>query len=292
MNRFKTPDSELRANLERLIDRQQPLNLTMYAETDTDVSPEAIALRQIKMKNLLKDLRLRHERQRNYPQVERLIDKVEDILPDIARQAGNGSIIVLANKRYLDWYIIPRLHHSRAYIGSKFVLDPLELIINQTQNLAYVLELNQDQPRLYAVRVSGIRQLRLDDMPPPLPQALHLDEAGRELQTHPVARYGNREIESFHGHGWYKDPHKKLIVKYLRLVDKTINRHIRIRTKPLFLVGPEYIKALYRLISDYPNIHSFSFKGKLSDLEVTFKAIIARLKPQSGRLRRAGYDIR
>lgn len=131
--------------------------------------------------------------------------------------------------------------------------------------------LSQDQIRLFSISGSTIEERDVDDLdfPRSLAEALRYDDLQKpDLQHHPVAGPGRGSTGSagagdaaterqhaFHGHGESGEGKKTQIGGFLRQVDRGVAPALRaLGTPPLILAGVEYVCAIYRSVSEYPNI--------------------------------------
>jgi hypothetical protein len=125
--------------------------------------------------------------------------------------------------------------------------------------------------RLFSISGSTIEERELDDLdfPRSLAEALRYDDLQKpELQHHPVTGQGrgsagsavmgegpNERQGAFHGHGESGEGKKTQIEGFLRQVDRGIAPALRaLGMPPLILAGVDYVGAIYRNVTDYPNV--------------------------------------
>ncbi|HVM36487.1 MAG TPA: hypothetical protein VM784_14250 [Actinomycetota bacterium] len=141
-----------------------------------------------------------------------------------------------------------------------------------------LLALSQDQVRLFSISGSMIEERELDDLdfPRNLAEALRYDDLQKpELQHHPVTGQGRGSVGSavmgegpnerqgaFHGHGESGEGKKTQIEGFLRQVDKGIAPALRgLGLPPLILAGVDYVCAIYRNVTDYPDVVNETVSG-------------------------------
>ena len=132
----------------------------------------------------------------------------------------------------------------------------------------FVLAISLQRVRLFEARRDTIREIDLWDIPQTLRDAVGYDWAERSLQFHTGAGPGKGGMRRamFHGHGSPKDDAKQEITTFLRLVDEGVTALLRGERIPLVLAGVEYVMAIYRSVTSYPDVLPDGVEGNADDV--------------------------
>lgn len=205
-----------------------------------------------------------------------------DILddPTFWRDTGEGLALFISP----ELFEVVRLDvdiPERIVIGGRFHLRTLLAAMRENHRF-FALAVDRNGCRLFRGDAGKIEQVTLEGAPESVADELRYDEAGPTLQHISVPMPGSSAGAVFHGHGGEKDTHKIALERYLRKVATSLDKvTARERGIPLLLLGVEYEVAMFRLISDYPNIAA-PFVAGATDLlkphEIHAKALSA-LRP-------------
>lgn len=156
-------------------------------------------------------------------------------------------------------------------------LEPIKAHYLTTKRY-WVLSLSQKGCKLFTGIGDTLQQVAAKDISVDLKSMLRLDEFNDpEIQSHSVGYNSGHVNEGFHGHGGFKDLKKKYLEQYFRLIDKKLHRYIKNDDAPLYIVGVDYSKALYRRISARKNI--VISKSGLDSNEVSLEQIRKNMLP-------------
>ncbi|MFW6084761.1 MAG: hypothetical protein ACODAA_06065 [Gemmatimonadota bacterium] len=146
---------------------------------------------------------------------------------------------------------------EKVVVSNRFHVKPLLPLLTGDGRF-HVLALSQSRVRLFDGSRDSIRALDLHDVPASLRDAVGYDWEEKSLQFHTAASGprggGPGPGLIFHGHGSGKDDTKPEVRKYIQAVDRGILRLLHDRSRPLVLAAVDYVAAMYRELSKYPNI--------------------------------------
>jgi hypothetical protein len=158
-------------------------------------------------------------------------------------------------------YRLPIELRERVVVSERFHVKPLLPLLTGDGRF-HVLALSQARVRLFDASRDSIRAIDLHDVPESLRDVVGYDWEEKSLQFHSAAA-GARAARAgpgagqgvvFHGHGSAKDDTKPEVRKYVQAVDRGVLRLLPDRRRPLVLAAVDYVAAMYRATSKYPNI--------------------------------------
>ncbi len=155
---------------------------------------------------------------------------------------------------------VPIELRERVVVSSRFHVKPLLPLLTGDGRF-HVLALSQSRVRLFDASRDSIRALDVHDVPASLRDVVGYDWEEQSLQFHAANRGTNAGPGGgagpgvvFHGQGSPKDDMKPEVRKYIQAVDRGILRLLHDRSRPLVLAAVDYVAAIYRELSKYPNI--------------------------------------
>lgn len=152
---------------------------------------------------------------------------------------------------------VPIELREKVVVSNRFHVKPLLPLLTGDGRF-HILALSQSRVRLFDASRDSIRELDLHDVPASLRDAVGYDWEEKSLQFHSAASGarggGPGPGLIFHGHGSGKDDTKPEVRKYIQAVDRGILRLLHDRSRPLVLAAVDYVAAMYRELSKYPNI--------------------------------------
>jgi hypothetical protein len=176
---------------------------------------------------------------------------------------------------YFSYFHLPHETMGALEVGPAFVVKPLFRALWPRGHF-YVLALSHNSIRLLQATRHGARELDLSDLdiPTSLDEALRYDDLQKpEMQHHPTtgpgrAPFGRVDTDSgagrehgFHGHGESGEGQKTQLRRYLQEVDSGISKLLGPESAPLVLAGVDYVRAMYKEVSDYSYIASDGVSG-------------------------------
>lgn len=144
-------------------------------------------------------------------------------------------------------------------VGHRFHLKPLVPYL-AADGRFFVLALSQNQVRLLEGSRHSIDEVRLDDVPESLSEALRFEDHESQLLLH-VTGGGHSGQAIFHGHGVGADVEKERLARFCRAVDRGLAEILREERAPLVLAGVEYVTAVFRDVSRYRGLTPAAIVG-------------------------------
>lgn len=174
---------------------------------------------------------------------------------------------------------LPWRFDASVVVGEHFHVKPLIRLLAYNGRF-FVLALSLNRVRLLEASMFGATELRVDEVPTSLAQALGERDVERNLQARTVAPRGNGggSDSMFHGTGEDASREKKEIEAFLRHVDQGTCDFLGHSTDRLVLAGVEYVTTIYRGINRYPHLVEDTVSGSPEEASVES-------------LRKAAWDI-
>lgn len=210
----------------------------------------------IRLSNLLDEAERDLGNSANGTEIYALLEPARKLLKDedFWLHQSRGLALFLSPEE-LRIHRVPMELREKVVVSSRFHVKPLLPLLTGDGRF-HVLALSQSRVRLFDASRDSIRALDLHDVPASLRDAVGYDWEEKSLQFHSAAsgpRGGGPGL-IFHGHGSGKDDTKPEVRKYIQAVDRGILRLLHDRSRPLVLAAVDYVAAMYRELSKYPNI--------------------------------------
>ncbi len=153
-------------------------------------------------------------------------------------------------------------------VADQFHLKPvLPLVVYDTSFL--ILALSQNECRVYQCSMQNCYEIRPENLPDSLSQALRFDLQEKQLQSHTASQTSQapgRKAAVFHGQGVADDEDKDRILRYFQAINKALTTFLGPRTDLLVLAGVDYLHALYRSANTYPHLVNEGITGNPENL--------------------------
>jgi hypothetical protein len=185
---------------------------------------------------------------------------------------------------------IPASVQQLVVAGDQFHVKPvLPMVFFNTR--FFILAFSQNECRLYQCDMHHCVEIRPDDLPDSLSDALRFDLQEKQLQFHSGGQdtqSPGRKTAVFHGQGVADDEDKDRILRYFQAVNKALKHFFGAGNDPLVLAGVDYLHALYKKANTYPYLMNEGIKGNPETLKATelHKAGCSIVRP----LTRTGLD--
>jgi len=188
-----------------------------------------------------------------------LLKPARDLLKDddFWLHQGLGLALFLAPDG-LRMFRLPIELREKVVVSDRFHVKPLLPLLTGDGRF-HILALSQGRVRLFEASRDASRELDLHDVPASLRDVVGYDWEERSLQFHSAAAgaragAGGGPGVVFHGHGSAKDDTKPELRKYVHAVDRGVMRLLQNRSRPLVLAAVDYVAAMYRQETKYPNV--------------------------------------
>lgn len=227
--------------------------VTIYISLGRGVSNSQKNL--LKYKNELKDVRKKLNGLKvSTAEKQKAVNKLEKVLAKLEHNSEGGVLAVFYHDNKLLTYILSGKMDLSCKVGGSLDLKPAKKIMREAKSY-YILTLGQKGARLFIGSGEGVNDISSKTIRKGLSDTLSLDEwFNTGVQNHPINRGGTKNSEGFHGHNEPKDKRKDLIEKYMRELDKEVNKLTEDKSKKLVLVSVGYVQDIYRKITKYPNL--------------------------------------
>lgn len=237
-----------------------------FTATEMSGSPNRITL-----KNMFKDARKLLEA-RGIPSqtIEAILAGPGELLQSRSFwQLPHQALALFANKDFVRYYYLPddgivqKLH-----VGGRFELKQLTASV-KADTVYYVLRLSHNGSHLYRCTRTSSEEISLKDAAGPMAQVLRIDEYSQSRELHPIApASAGKNSEGYHQQYGSEDTDKQMLSDYFRLVDKQI-KTLATNHHPLILAGVEYLIAIYRKVSSYPDLLPRNVVGNYDNVPVS-----------------------
>lgn len=218
----------------------------------------------IRFKNLLREAEDRLlEQGHGEGQVAEILEPARATLNDSQYwQHQSDGLAVFLGPGLCRRFRVPVSFEELVLVGERFHLTPLLPFLTGDGRF-YLLAVSQKRVRLFEGSRDSVREIDLRDIPESLTEALGYDWEERTLQFHTGASgagQGKRRA-MFHGHGVGADESKDEITRFLQLVDSGVSRLLADPQAPLVVAAVDYLIAIYREVSHYPNLLDKGLEG-------------------------------
>ncbi|MFW6088110.1 MAG: hypothetical protein ACODAB_00055 [Gemmatimonadota bacterium] len=185
---------------------------------------------------------------------------------DFWQHQSRGLALFIGPDR-MQRYRLPIELREKVVVSERFHVKPLLPLLTGDGRF-HVLALSQARVRLFDASRDSIRAVDLHDVPDSLRDVVGYDWEEKSLQFHSAAAGARAGAGPgagpgviFHGHGSGKDDTKPEVRKYIQAVDRGIMGLLQDRSRPLVLAAVEYVAAMFRAASKYPNITDEIIEG-------------------------------
>jgi hypothetical protein len=241
---------------------------TVRAGSETQQNP-------VRFKNLLREATHRlEERDLGDRALDELLAPARALVDDYDfwQHQEEGLAVFLA-PGFFRTYRVPLGFKELAAVEDRFHLKSLLPLFN-VRGRFFILALSQKQVRLLTGDRNEVREVDLEDVPTSLAEALGHDLTRPSLQHHIVnaaagagANAGGGRSAIFHGQGGGEEDHKAEIHRFFQILDNELSGYLGDRREPLVLAGVDYLRAIYREVSDRPQTLDEGVSGNPDDLD-------------------------
>lgn len=207
-------------------------------------------------------------------EVEELMDPLWRMVDDHDFwQHQEDGLAVFRSADRLDTFLLPVRFSELAIVQDHFYLKPLFALFRGDGRF-YVLALSLHDVRLFSASRYSVREVELgEDVPRSLVEVVGGELEEPHLQFHSGSSGGGRAGSHsrahsrahggpggqgaspvYHGQGGGEDDTKPEIAKFFHRVDQTLGSYLDERNAPVVLAGVEYLLAIYREVSDLPEL--------------------------------------
>lgn len=224
----------------------------------------------VRLKNILTKARERLQaRGLRKPEIHHLLKSADNLLLDsYFWQHQSDGLAVFVTTKYMNYYRLPLKFEELLMIGERFHLKPLLPLLARNGHF-YVLALSQKQVRLFEGSLYSIDEIKLDDTPTSLHEALRFEDPERQLQYHTGTSspgHAGARPALFHGQGVSEDDSKTNLLRYFQKINQGLMELLGNEVAPLVLAGVEYLLSIYKKANNYPNMVQDFIEGNPDDI--------------------------
>jgi hypothetical protein len=233
---------------------------TVRAGAETQQNP-------IRFKNLLREAAGRlAERGLDKSQVDALLEPARELVDDYDFwQHQEDGLAVFVAPGAFHTYRLPLAFQELAAVEDRFHLKSLFPLFN-VEGSFFILALSQKKVRLLEGDRYRVWEVKLDDVPQSLADALGTELTEPSIQVHSASPAAQRGGGVFHGQGAGEEDTKGEIRKFFHLLDGALREFLGKGEAPLVLAGVDYLLPIYREASDYPHLADEGLPGNPDDL--------------------------
>jgi len=257
-------------NIKELVEKEKGICASIYLptfRTGQNIDQNKIAFKNLlrKTEKELKEAGIRKN------QMESFLEQPNRLLNDSAfwKNQSDGLAVFISEDGF-SYHRFPLRFEPLAVTGNRFHLKPLLPMLSNDGRF-YLLTLNLNGPHLYQGTHYSVSELKLQQVPDSLREALKYDDPERQIQYHSgVTSPGGRANykPTFHGQGVTGDEDKNEIVRFFQKVDKGIKALLGGENSPLVLAGMDHLIPLYRKVNSYPHLLEDGVVGNPEDKDL------------------------
>jgi hypothetical protein len=258
----KTMDGLNKEELTELVEDRNGQIVSIFLPTeklgaDTQQNP-------IRLKNLVAEAETRlSEQGLRKPAIQQLLQPVNQLVDDSQFwQHQQHGLAIFCSVDKMRWYRSPVNFTERVVIAQRPYLKPLLRLI-RVEGRFYVLALSQNQVKLWQGSADGLQEVKVNNMPSSLNEALRYDDPEKQQQFHTSTATpmgGKKRSAMFHGHGAGRDNDSDL-ARYFRQIDGSLRAFLQDETAPLVLAGVDYLFPIYQEVNTYPHLVEKNISG-------------------------------
>jgi hypothetical protein len=251
--------------LKTLISEPEPPCITIYLPTERSVPGKA-------SKHLKSKLREAHETLLNRgwspAKADQTLSEATALMnsPDDWAREGAGAAIFLKNGE-MHTYALPFEPSPELVIAHRPFLLPL-LPVLSTEGHFYILAISLHGVRLFEATRDSVSEVEIADVPQTMQDVVGHDYEEKHLQMRSGVAGGAPGGQMMHGHGAASESEKKReATQFLHRVDSALKPYLRRSDAPIVLVAVDYLQAIFREVTDIPNVLPEGVSGSPDDLD-------------------------
>lgn len=243
-----------REELRKLTEKPGGWCVSIYMPTHR-ASPET-KQDPIRLKNLIREAeeRLMATGVRS-PEIKKFLKPAKALIKDglFWQYQADGLVLFISSGLFYH-YRLPLQFDELVVVTERFHIKPLLPVFSQ-ENRFYILALSQNETRLFQCNRYSVTELKLENVPRSLSEALKYDEPEKQLQFHTRApSTGGERAAMFHGHGVGKEDAKDNLLRFFQQLDQGLTALLGNQDAPLVLAGVDYLFPIYKEASHYPRL--------------------------------------
>src|SRR5690625_4366485 len=205
----------------------------------------------IRFKNLLNRAeKILKEKNRRQEEIDDLLKQPRLLLDDYRfwNHADRGFAVYINPNEYHQ-FELPYSLPEKVYVNNHFLVTPLLPMIS-LEGSYNVLTVGQKNVRLLKCTRTSVQDVTPPDIFRDIREFID-EKPDPHLQFHTRS---DRQDPIYFGHGANEEDKNVLVQKYLRGVEESVTRQMKLSGDPLVLVGTEENVSLYRSLNKYPRL--------------------------------------
>lgn len=172
---------------------------------------------------------------------------------------SDNGLAIFISPQLFRYYSLPVDFPEFIVVSDQFHLKPLLPLVNSDRRF-YILALSQKDVRFFEATPYNVRQVKVENMPHSLDEALNVDDTAKEGQFRIATSKGGTSNSftqpgAFHGQGSPdRDKHQEQILQFFHAIDDALHEKLRNRKAPLVIAGVEYLHPIYKEANTYQNL--------------------------------------
>jgi len=239
--------------LKTLMGKHQGLCISIFMPTfRTGVESQQ---NQIRLKNLLRSAEEKLLAAGLRPQEAKdLLEPAQALSGNVLfwRRQSDGLALFLCRDLF-RCFSLPEAFQEILVVSDHFHIRPLLPVLSSDKRF-YILALSQKEIRLLEGTGQSVREMELEGVPKNLDEALQHDELEKQVRFRTGSVSGGTGMAMVSGHGGVADDTKDNLLKYFRMIDRSLHDLLRDERTPLVLAGVEYLFPIYREANTFPHL--------------------------------------
>ncbi len=168
------------------------------------------------------------------------------------RRQSDGLALFLCADLF-RYFCLPEPFQELIVVADRFHIRPLLPVLSGDKRF-YILALSQKEVRLLEGTGQNVREIELEAVPKSLEEALQHDELEKQVRFRTGSISGGTGMAMVSGHGGVADDTKDNLLKYFRMIDRSLHDVLKDERAPLVLAGVEYLFPIYREVNTFPHL--------------------------------------
>jgi hypothetical protein len=203
------------------------------------------------------------------PDARQLLQKADALVEDnLFWQYQADGLAAFAAAGYFRTFRLPLEFEQLITVSDRFHVKPLMPLLSGDGRY-YILAFSQNKVRLFQGTRFSVAEVKLEEAPDSLADALRYDDPEKRLQWHTATdapggaamRWG-----SHHAHT-PADEERSRILRFLHKLDRGVASLIARETAPLLLAGVEYLFPIYHEANTYSHLLEDGISGNPDELK-------------------------
>ncbi|HPZ98533.1 MAG TPA: hypothetical protein PLT93_10365 [Phycisphaerae bacterium] len=183
----------------------------------------------------------------------------------------SDGLVIFRDRSRMEYYRLPFSFDDLVVTADMFFIKPLIPFLNRSGDF-YLLALSEQNVRLFRGNGYGMHEVEIPGVPRSLKEAFPYDEPEQQQQWHTrtsqasLVKAGMRQAV-FHSQGGAAETAKTDRDRFLRLIDRRLNRVLTDKSIPMILASVDYSLASYESVNTYPRLLDEHVQGNPDHLD-------------------------